>query len=209
MRQSIPAFRVSTHLPLKPGREDEGDEMRKLALLMLTLNVVLGHGAGPFGRTHAAEPDTTGTRIPKVRSNNPEVAALIGRASDASATFRRLTAAIDDTDGLVYVDDGKCGHGVAACLLLAVQVSGPFRVLRIKVDVRRLDCALMARIGHELQHALEVLSDPHVTDGVGAYFLFDRLAPGRLISGRDGFETAAAERAGLDVRREACHAKNR
>ena len=69
--------------------------MRKLALLMLTFNVVLGHGAGPFGRAHAAEPDTTETRIPRVRSNSPEVAALIGRASDASATFRRLTATID------------------------------------------------------------------------------------------------------------------
>jgi len=207
MRQSIPTFRVSTHLPLTPGREDQGDEMRKLALLML-FNVVLGHGAGPLGRAHAAEPETTGTRVPKVRSHSPEVAALIRRASDASATFRRLTATIEDTDGLIYVDDGKCGHGVAACLLLAVQVSGPFRVLWIKVDVRRLDCALMAQIGHELQHAVEILSDPHVTDGVGAYFLFDRLAPGRF-SDRGSFETAAAERAGLDVRHEACNAKGR
>lgn len=209
MRQSIPSFRVSTHLPLTPGREDQGDEMRKLALLVLTCNVVLGHGAGPFGRAQAAEPDTAGTRIPKVRSNTPEVAALIGRASDASATFRRLTAAIEDTDGLVYVDDGKCGHGVAACLLLAVQISGPFRVLRIRVDVRRLDCGLMGQIGHELQHAIELLSDPRVTDGVGAYFLFDRLAPRGSTSGRGAFETRAAERAGLDVRHEACNAKGR
>jgi len=209
MRQSIPTLRVSTHLPLTPGREDQGDEMRKLALLMLTFNVGLGHGAGPFGRAQAAEQDATETRIPKVRSNSPEVAALIGRASDASATFRRLTATIDGTDGLVYVDDGKCGHGVAACLLLAVQVSGPFRVLRIKVDARRLDCVLMAQIGHELQHAIEILSDPHVTDGVSAFSFFERIAPGGPISDRGRFETAAAERTGLDVRREACNAKGR
>jgi hypothetical protein len=183
--------------------------MRKLALLMLTFNVVLAHGEGPFARAHATDPDTGGTRIPKVRSHSPEVAAVIRRASDTSSTFRRLTAAIEDTDGLVYVDDGKCGHGVAACLLLAVQVSGPFRVLRIKVDVRRLDCGLMAQIGHELQHAIEILSDPHVTDGVSAYFLLDRLAPGRQTSNRSSFETTAAERAGLDVRREACNAKGR
>ena len=183
--------------------------MRTLGLLMLTLTVVLGHGAGPGGRVHAADPDTAGTPIPRVRSHSPEVAALIRRASDASATFRRLIATIDDTDGLIYVDDGKCGHGVSACLLLSVQVAGPFRVLRIKVDARRLDCALMAQIGHELQHAIELLSDPHVTDGVSAYFLLDRLAPGGPISDRGGFETAAAERAGLDVRREACDAKGR
>jgi hypothetical protein len=178
--------------------------MRKLALLMLTFTVVLGHGAAPAGRVHAADPDTAGPRIPKVRSNSPEITALIRHASDASATFRRLTATIDDTDGLVYVDDGKCGHGVAACLLLAVQVSGPFRVLRIKVAARRLDCALMAQIGHELQHAIEILSDPHVTDGVSAFSFFERIAPGGPISDRGRFETAAAQLAGLDVRREAC-----
>jgi hypothetical protein len=178
--------------------------MRKLALLMFTFQVVLGYGTGPCGRAHASDQDTIGTRIPRVRSHSPGVAALIRRASDSSETFRRLVATIDDTDGLIYVDDGKCGRGVSACLLLNVQVSGPFRVLRIKVDARRLDCALMARIGHELQHAIELLSDPRVTDGVSAYFLLDQIAPGGPISDRGGFETAAAERAGLDVRREAC-----
>jgi len=178
--------------------------MRELAVLILTLNVVLGHGAGPSGLIHAMDQETTGGRIPKVRSHNPELADVIRRAADASATFRRLIATIDGTDGLIYVDDGKCGHGVSACLLLAVQVAGPFRVLRIKVDARRLDCALSAQIGHELQHAIEILSDPHVTDGVSAYSLLERIAPGGPISDRGRFETAAAVRAGLDVRREAC-----
>ena len=207
MRQSIHTFRVSTHLPLTPGREDQGDEMRKLALLVLTFNVVLAYGAGPLAVPSAAEPRPTETRLPRVRSNSPESRrALIGRASDASATFRRLTATIDGTDGLIYVDKGKCGHGVSACLLLAVQVSGPFRVLRIKIDARRLDCVLMASIGHELQHAIEILSNPQVTDGVGAYALFERIAPGQIPDG-GRFETAAATRAGLDVRREACSVK--
>jgi hypothetical protein len=183
--------------------------MRKLALLLLTCNVVVGHGATPSSRLHATEQETTATRISRVRSNNPEIAALIRRASDTSTAFRRLIATIDDTDGLVYVDDGTCGHGVRACLLLSVQVSGPFRVLRVKVDARRLDCTLMGKIGHELQHAIELLSDPHVTDGVSAYFLLDRLAPGRLLLHRGSFETVAADRAGLDVRLEACAAKDR
>jgi hypothetical protein len=181
--------------------------MRKLALLIVTVNVVLGYGSGTMGRVHAAYPDTTGTRIPKVRSHTREIAALIRRASDTSKTFQRLMATIDDTDGLIYVDGGKCGHGVSACLLVAVQVAGPFRILRITIDPRRLDCVLMAQIGHELQHAIELLSDPHVTDGVSAYFFFDRLAPGGPTSDRGRFETVAAQRAGLNVRHEACKAK--
>jgi hypothetical protein len=179
--------------------------MRKVALLMLTLDVLLGYGAVPSARVHAADSDTTGIRVPRVRSHSPELADIINRASDASATFRRLIATIDRTDGLVYVDDGRCGHGVSACLLLSVQVAGPFRVLRIKVDARRRNCALMVQIGHELQHAIEILSNPHVTDGVSAFAFFERIAPGGPISDRGRFETAAATRAGLDVRREACH----
>src|SRR5436190_10534882 len=183
--------------------------MRKLVLLLLTFNAVLGHGRGPFGCVHAAEQDTIEARIPKVRSISPELRDVIRRASGASVTFQRLIATIEGTDGLIYVDSDKCGHGVSACLLMAVQVAGPFRVLRIKVDARRLDCALMASVGHELQHAIEVLSDPHVTDGVGAYSLLERIAPGGPISDRGRFETAAAVRAGFDVRREACSAKGR
>lgn len=179
--------------------------MRKLALLILTFNAVLGHGAGPFGRAHAADQGMIEARIPKVRSNSPELGDVIRRASDASVTFQRLIATIEGTDGLIYVESGKCGHGVAACLLLAVQVAGPFRVLRIKVDARRLDCALMASVGHELQHAIEVLSDPHVTDGVSAYHFFERIDPGGATWDRGRFETAAAQRAGFDVRREACN----
>jgi hypothetical protein len=65
----------------------------------------------------------------------------------------------------------------------------------------------MGSIGHELQHAIEILSDPHVIDGIGAYFLFDRIAPIGAVAGRDRFETRAAVRAGVDVRSEACKAR--
>ena len=54
---------------------------------------------------------------------------------------------------------------------------------------------LLASIGHELQHAVEVLSDPHVTDTRSIYFFFDRI--GQI--GQDRFETIAAIQAGLDV----------
>lgn len=184
--------------------------MRRLALLTVTFSVLFSDGARASGQVDLADQaDTTAARLVRVRSESPEIAAVISRASEISATFQRLIARIDATNGLIYVDKGKCGHGVSACLLLSVQVAGPYRVLRIKTDAGRLDCALMAQIGHELQHAIEILSDPRVTDGVGAYFLFDRIAPAGPISDRGGFETAAATRAGLDVRREACRAKGR
>jgi hypothetical protein len=182
--------------------------MRKLALLTLTLGVVVGHGTRPSGRVFAQEPADP-VRIVRVRSESPEVAAVIRRASETSATFRGLIATIDGTDGLIYVDYGTCGHGVRACLVLNVQVAGPFRILHVRVESRRLDCGLMASIGHELQHAIEILSHPHVTSGAAAYLLYDRIAGQGTGLDNGRFETVAADRAGVEVRHEACRVEGR
>src|SRR5262245_15910197 len=101
---------------------------------------------------------------PHVRANgDPAIASLIDEASRASATFRRLVAAIDGTNGIVYVEPGQCRHGVRACMTLSVKMAGPHRILRILLDLHRELSQLIGALGHELQHAVEVLSDPHVT----------------------------------------------
>jgi hypothetical protein len=138
----------------------------------------------------------------RVRSNSPSIGALIPEATERSTVFRRLVETIDATDGLVYVDEGRCGHGVQACLTLSVQVAGPHRILRILVDPRRdkKDCGLMASIGHELWHAIEVLREPKVRDFSAAFWLFEREGP----SAWGRFETPAAIRTGIAVLAEVC-----
>ena len=74
--------------------------------------------------------------IPRVRSEDPAIAGLIAAASAASRTFRGLADAINDTNGIVYVESGKCGHGVRAFLTHSIQVAGPHRILRVVVDLR-------------------------------------------------------------------------
>ena len=143
--------------------------------------------------------DAVVPRIPRVRANaDAPIAALLLEAPDRSATFRRLVDAIDTSNGIVYIEDGKCNRGVQACLSLTVSVAGPNRILRILVDTRRNHDELLASIGHELQHAAEVLSDPHVTDNRTIYFFFDRIGSSRL----SRFETHAAIHAGLEVAAE-------
>ena len=175
-------------------------------VLTLTFGVVLGSGLGTSGLLYAD--DTAGVAAPllvRVRSENADIAAIIRGASEQSATFRRLIETIDRTDGLVYVQDGKCKHSVRACLMLSVKVAGPFRLLRVVVDARKTDCQLMGLIGHELQHAVEVLEDPHVTDATTAYTFFERTGP----TGSERFETQAALNTGYRVSDEACRAKGR
>src|SRR6188508_1538046 len=73
------------------------------------------------------------TGMRRVRAENPLLADAIAQGVSRSATFRRLIEAIDATDGLVYVLDGRCGQGVRACLHMSLGLSGGNRLLRIIV----------------------------------------------------------------------------
>ena len=140
--------------------------------------------------------------LPRVRSHEPRIVDAIARGTAVSPTLRRLVDTIDATDGIVYVDDGKCGYIVRACLLPLVQVAGPSRVLRIQVNLREVHgCELVEVIGHELQHATEILADPRIRTDIQAYnfFAVTRLRPD---SGR--FETKAALQIAVVISREAC-----
>src|ERR1700722_3969012 len=84
-----------------------------------------------------AEADTP--QIAHIRASNPAIARLIREATEQSATFRRIVVALEATDGIVYVEDGQCGHGVRACLKIWMQAGGPHRFLRVILDRRKYD----------------------------------------------------------------------
>jgi hypothetical protein len=150
---------------------------------------------------HAAAQD--GSKVSRVRSSSSTVLTALDSGLKYSRMLRELVDSIDATDGIVYVDEGRCGHSVRACLLLDVTQAGPHRVLRIRIDLRKAHgCALVGVIAHELYHATEVLRDPGVRSSHEMFSLFDRLG----VRTGDRFETAEANRTGLNVGREACGA---
>ena len=105
---------------------------------------------------------------------------------------------IVETDGIVYVEPGRCG-ALRACLALNVTAAGPNRILFIFVDSEREACDVMTSIGHELWHAIEVLRERSIrSDGE----MYSFIAKGRERNPPAWFETAAAIRTGQDVRRE-------
>jgi hypothetical protein len=135
----------------------------------------------------------------RVRTDNPALAAVIQDGIRRSATFRRLVEAIDASDGIVFVEEGRCRHSVRACLALSVKQAGPNRLLRVVVDVRKPDWDLMGSIGHELYHAVEVLNEPWVKSSGAIYLFYKSVGE----PSGDRFETPAAINAGDAVRREA------
>ncbi len=161
-----------------------------------------------MGRLAAIEPgpvDGQGanTTASRVRTAEPDIAQTIAQAIEWSKTFRRLVEAIERTDGVVWITRGRC-DGASACLLVYLEVSGPNRLLRIHVAARLSGDRLMESLGHELQHAVEVLGTSARTSA-GVYHFFDHQAGAYRIGGR--FETNEAVQAGLAVGREVARAR--
>ena len=164
-------------------------------LLVSTL-VVAGWVAAP--RTGEAADETTPTGGSHVRSSNLAIRTLIVQATEQSATFRSMVETIDASDSVVYVEEGTCRRGMRACFTNVTGARGQ-RFLWVKIDVRRADLDVMASIGHELRHTIEVLGARSVTSSA-AMFLFYRREGSKQTSG--AFETIAAVEAGDAVHAE-------
>ena len=170
---------------------------RILGSLALFLAAVLGPTIATAQESSGAS--TTSGDI-RVRSGNARLSALITEATDRSPTFKALLASIAATDGIVFVEAGRCRPGVPACLTWKVTLAGSYRILFVLLDTRKPELDLMASMGHELQHALEVLTDRSLRSTAAIQFFYMHLvsseSPPRTV------ETAAAEATGDAVFRE-------
>jgi hypothetical protein len=109
---------------------------------------------------------------PHVRTDHPVLATLIREGIDRSPTFRRLVDAIQTTDGVIYIEQGRCGHGVRVCLALSITVAGPHRVLRMVVEDLHPEAEAIQAIAHELYHASEILGQPTITTSEAIYLFY-------------------------------------
>ena len=164
---------------------------RRRAILTLILWAFLGWGAAS---TDAREGELT----PVVRTHAPLLASMIEEGRARSATFRRLVGEVEHLHGIVYVDAGTCQRRARSCLRLNVLMSGETRLLFVEVDPRQDRTTLIASIGHELQHAVEVLSNKQVNTDSAMYLFYRREG---LQSARY-FETEKARRTTIAVRAE-------
>jgi hypothetical protein len=171
---------------------------RRVRRLVMWTTVAVLFGGMTFGVDATVAADAASPVNPHVRSSNAAIRAAMDFGQLRSATFRSLVSKIEETDGIVYVERGRCGHGVPACLTLSVISGGGYRLLRILVGNVDDLMSLVATLGHELRHALELLAEPAVRTMGAAYNFYMREGP--TTSGV--FETQAAIHAGLQVERE-------
>jgi hypothetical protein len=98
---------------------------------------------------------------------------------------------------LVYDDHpepGVVGH------LAFTTSAGGVRYLRIAIVPHLSGCDLIAILGHELQHAVEIADAPTVVDQASMAAFYDAIGARR--EGRATFDTADAVATGEQIRRE-------
>ena len=133
-----------------------------------------------------------------IRGMSPEAQLVIDRAIRDSPTVARMVETLDRADVIVMVRMITLPFRLDGELVL-VGSAREWRYLLVSlVDGASIPDAV-ASLGHELQHALEVASDPRVRDQAGMKGLFEHIGSGPV---GGPYETVAAIEVGKAVRRE-------
>jgi hypothetical protein len=112
---------------------------------------------------------------PHIRSSEGELLAAIANGERVSPALRHLVERIAGSDVVVYVMfDHMPSPSTAGHIAFITAVSGR-RYLRISVDRRIGGCQLVAILGHELQHAVEIADEPSVVDEPSLSALYRRI----------------------------------
>jgi hypothetical protein len=98
--------------------------------------------------------------LARVRATTAQLASLLRTGQARSPTFRALVDRLEQSEVLVYIEPGRCRPNdpvrLTGCLIFRGS-SGGLRVFRIIVDVGGPERRLIATIGHELHHAVEIV----------------------------------------------------
>ena len=133
-----------------------------------------------------------------VRSTDPRVQEWIRIGAAESQTFRSLLELLGESDLIVHVQLGD--RLTAAGQTYFVTSTATARYVRIEVAFRGNANEVIALIGHELQHAVEIAHEPRIRDRQ-ALSLFYKGMPGNSMSTTE-YDSAAARVVEDRVRRE-------
>lgn len=134
-----------------------------------------------------------------IRAMQPRVEKLLTAGMERSASFRRLVDRIEQSDLIVYVEarrDLRDGLGASMRFLSR---SATHRFVHIRLNAALSPATLVALLGHELQHVVEVADNPQVqsADDMRAFY-----RQAGLRTGDDSYDTEAARAMGYQVRAE-------
>jgi hypothetical protein len=143
------------------------------------------------------------TDLPRVRPLDSSLTVIVDAGSHRSSTFHALVERLQAGDVVVYLQYGQLPSGLQGRLTFLTKAAG-LRYVMVEV-VRELDAPrLIAIVGHELQHAVEILEQPQIVSQATFASAYERSGFKRrhFADGRVGFDTHAAVDVGRRVWRE-------
>jgi hypothetical protein len=134
----------------------------------------------------------------KVRFLDPGLQVAAAHGTRRSPTFARLMRALEGSDLIVQVQSDRRPSGGARLLLGPATPSDRF--IRIQVDPSLGRDKLIAQIGHELFHAVEVAAAPEVRSEPALAALYRKI--GYRLAGGERFDTYEAHLVESIIKRE-------
>ena len=128
--------------------------LRGAVVLMVTLAAT-----GPSASAEPAGMATLPADTWHVRSSKPALSDLIQDGYARSPTFRRLVDRLNAVHVVVYVEFQITPQRQRGYLSHNIREAGEWRYLQVRLRARSRSI-MISVLAHELQHALEVASDP-------------------------------------------------
>jgi hypothetical protein len=169
--------------------------MKRLAWVVVPVTVAVV----AFAAVQASGKDVIAAGLPRVRSLDLLAAKVLETAVRASPTVVGLIAELRRGDVIVHVQTGILPSHVNGIMRL-VTATATVRYLRVVLRIPSSMPDLVAVLGHELRHAVEIAAMPGVRDLRA--FAAAASEMGWPTSGDGFFETKAACDAGRAVWRE-------
>lgn len=161
----------------------------------------------PASATPAPCADETTTIVPAgfsaLRTDMPFVRQLLDEGVAHSPTFASFVDRLAVTDIIVFVEPSlKLPNGISAYTAFAAKTP-KCRYLQVLFDPRLPRLQMIALIGHELQHVLEVAAHPEVVDPTSLAAVYSEIGrSGPPLYGRHAFDSELAIAAGHTIFRE-------
>jgi hypothetical protein len=138
-----------------------------------------------------------------VRAASPAARLLIDESARYSPTVRDLIDRVDRSDVIVYVQMTASSQVASASTTFVTATEGQ-RYLRILIHAGTPVWSRAQLLAHELQHVIEIASEPEVASNDGIRSLYERIGHA---SGKDRYETGAARQIEAKVRAEIVRAR--
>ena len=138
--------------------------------------------------------------VPHVRVRHAQLGPFLREAIEKSATTREMVATLDASDVIVYFE---LLPGMPATLPAGLSYAGSggrFRYLRIALNPANTRAQMIAMIGHELQHAVEIAAEPEVRSRRDLRTFYKRIGVSSGVG--TTWDTEAARHVGRRVARE-------